>query len=843
MIRRGEPCGQFIRTPTERVSCMNDKKKLLVQKFGGTSLADLRGFDASVSVIAQYADEYRVIVVLSAVKGVTDLLLAAIDTAVDGGNGAEHLNEAIRRERVIIEELAEQGVLTSLASEFLQEQQSVLTRRVEGIRMLGQCPDETRARILASGEGFSSRLMVDLLQQRGFQAQWSDTDVLPLANEDWLDSLVDIEAAAPLIRNRLEDDTQIMVLPGFYGRNARGEIQLLGRNGTDYSAAAIAAAAGASLCQIWKDVDGFFTADPRIVSNARCLDEVSYDEAMELTYFGAKVISAKALSPLAANNIPCEVRNTYDPSLPGTLVHSEAQRPHVVRGISHLHDVASITLQGGGLRGRVGIARRVMDALASESISILLIVQSSSEYSITLCVRQADERKARKALDEEFHFERLHGLIEEISVQSDRAVVSLVGEGMKRYRGIAARFLTAISSAGVNVEVIAQGSTECAIAVVVRGADAQPATRACHTAFFSHSTHIDVILLGCGNVGSELLDQFQRQAGSLIEHHMDLRVRAIANSEKLLVSDDVLDLANWKQQLAEEGQPWTLEDVINIRTRLGLLNPTIIDCTSDEGLAGEYVRFLNNGFNIVAANKKANTSKLEYYREMRDTAAKNFRKFLYETNVGAGLPVIDTMQSLIRSGDELETFEGILSGSLSMIFGLLEDGMPLSKAVAEAMQLGFTEPDPRDDLSGMDVARKLLIIAREVGLQLELNDIAVEPVVPLDQLGHVDRSELIAALEALDESFSSKVKAAESEGKVLRYVGRIENDKCRVAIEAVVAKNPLGAIRDGENALVLHTHYYQPIPLILRGYGAGAAVTASGVFGDILRTVWRPLDN
>jgi aspartokinase/homoserine dehydrogenase 1 len=822
---------------------MSDHKKLLVQKFGGTSLADLRGFDASVSVIAQYADEHRVIVVLSAVKGVTDLLLAAIDTAVDGGNGAEHLEEAIRREREIIDQLAEQGVHTSLASEFLQEQQSVLTRRIEGIRLLGQCPDETRARILASGEGFSSRLMVDLLQHRGFRAQWSDTDVLPLANDLWLDSLIDIEAAAPLIRKRLENETQVMVLPGFYGRNANGDIQLLGRNGTDYSAAAIAAAAGAGLCQIWKDVDGFFTADPRIVSNARCLDEVSYDEAMELTYFGAKVISAKALTPLASNNIPCEVRNTYDPSLPGTLVHSAAQRTHVVRGISHLQDVASITLQGGGLRGRVGIARRVMDALASESISILLIVQSSSEYSITLCVRQADERKALKALKEEFHFERLHGLIEEISVQSDRAVVSLVGEGMKHYRGIAARFLTAISSAGVNVEVIAQGSTECAIAVVVQGEEAQPATRACHTAFFSHSTHIDVILLGCGHVGSELLDQFQRQADSLIEHHVDLRVRAIANSEKLLVSDDVLDLSGWKQQLEKEGQTWTLEDVIDIRSKLGLLNPTLIDCTTDEGLAGEYVRFLSSGFNVVAANKKANTSTMAYYREMRDAAARNFRKFLYETNVGAGLPVIDTMQSLIRSGDELETFEGILSGSLSMIFGLLEDGMPLSEAVAEAMRLGFTEPDPRDDLSGMDVARKLLIIAREVGLQLELDDIAVEPVVPLDRVEHVDRSGLIDALEALDDSFSSRIRSAEADGKVLRYVGRIENKKCRVAIEAVASDKPLGAIRDGENALVLHTHYYQPIPLVLRGYGAGAAVTAAGVFGDILRTVWRPLDN
>jgi aspartokinase/homoserine dehydrogenase 1 len=427
-------------------------------------------------------------------------------------------------------------------------------------------------------------------------------------------------------------------------------------------------------------------------------------------------------------------------------------------------------------------------------------------------------------------------------VQSDRAVVSLVGEGMKRYRGIAARFLTAISSAGVNVEVLAQGSTECAIAVVVKGEAAQSAMRACHTAFFSHSTHIDVILLGCGNVGSELLAQFQRQAESLREHHADLRVRAIADSSKLLVADDVLDLDRWREDLQDKGKPWSIDDVIAIRENLGLLNPTIIDCSTDEELAAQYVRFLGNGFNVVAANKKANTASLDYYREMREVATKNFRKFLYETNVGAGLPVIDTMQGLMRSGDELKTFEGILSGSLSMIFGLMEDGIPMSAAVAKAMELGFTEPDPRDDLSGMDVARKLLIVAREVGMQLELDDIDVEPAVPLDAVNHVDRSELIDALRSLDEDFSARIRAADVEGKVLRYVGRIEDGNCRVAIEAVPSRKPLGAIRDGENALVLHTRYYQPIPLVLRGYGAGAAVTAAGVFGDILRTVWRPLD-
>jgi aspartokinase/homoserine dehydrogenase 1 len=470
-------------------------------------------------------------------------------------------------------------------------------------------------------------------------------------------------------------------------------------------------------------------------------------------------------------------------------------------------------------------------------------VQSSSEYSITLCVRRADERRARRALEEAFHFERLHGLIEDIGVQSDRAVVSLVGEGMKHYRGIAARFLTAISSAGVNVEIIAQGSTECAIAVVVKGEDARAATRAVHTAFFSRSTHIDVVLLGCGNVGGELLDQIQRQTAELEQHNVDLRVRAIANSNKLLVADDVIDLANWREELERDGEPWTIDDVLAIRTELGLLSPTVVDCTTDAELAGQYVTFLNNGFNIVAANKKANTADYSYYRQMREAANRNFRRFLYETNVAAGLPFIDTLQGLIRSGDELHTFEGILSGSLSMIFGLLEDGTPLSQAVARAMELGYTEPDPRDDLSGMDVARKLLIIAREVGLRLELDDIEVEPVVPMDEVGQVARPDLIGALQSLDASFADRISRAEAENSILRYVARIENGQCRVSIEVVSRSKPLGAVRDGENALVIHTRYYQPIPMVLRGYGAGAAVTAAGVFGDLLRTVWRPLDN
>jgi len=815
---------------------------VLVQKYGGSSLANLNSFIAAAAIISNAAEKEKVVVVLSAMYGITDLLETAITVAVEGDDFRAALESINEKEQAILQEMQAEGMVTPLATDFLQEQRQRMASRLEGIALLEQCPDDVRAEILSAGEGFSSRLMSDLLQAQGFSARWSDTDVLPPANDSYIDSLIDIEGAAPRLQQAVSGDHQILVLPGFYGVNSRGKPQLMGRNGSDYSAASAAAALQARSCEIWKDVDGFFTADPRIVASARCLDEVSYDEAMELSFFGAKVISAKALTPLMSAAIPCEIKNTYHPDLVGTLIHANTEKPTVVRGISHLDDVASITLRGGGMRGRVGVARRVMESLASESISVLLIVQSSSEYSITLCVRSSEANRACKALSETFRFELLHGLISEVSVMDQRSVVTLVGDGMKRYRGVAARFLSAISAAGVNVEVIAQGSTECAIAVVVRKGSAQAALRASHTAFFSHTSHMDVILLGCGNVGSALLQQFQNQDSKLTAGHKALHVRAIADSRKLLVGHDTVELTGWRENLEENGGEWKIDDIIAIREQLGLLNPTIIDCTTNEGLAMEYTNFLANGFNVVAANKKANTASMDYYREIRATAARHFRKFMYETNVGAGLPFIDTLQSLIRSGDELKNFGGILSGSLSMIFGMLEDGVAFSDAVKKAMQLGFTEPDPRDDLSGMDVARKLLIIAREVGLELELDDIDVEPVIESEFVAGVDSAELISCLKGLDENFAQKVKAVKDEGKVLRYVGRIENGCCRVSIDAVSKGHPLGAIRDGENALVLLSRYYQPIPLVLRGYGAGADVTAAGVFGDLLRTAWRPLD-
>lgn len=814
---------------------------MLVQKFGGSSLADFEGFEASAALVKQYSADEPVAVVLSAVYGVTDLSIEAISKAARGEDARSVIEDIINRETSIVSEIAAQGHGTTALDELLARRRLKLESRLDGIRLLGECPDRSFAEILASGEKLSSRIMAAYLQLIGVRATWSDSHILPPANDSWLDSLVDVDRAAPLLREAMKK-TRVLVLPGFHASAEPGRYQLLGRNGSDYSAACVAAALGARSCQIWKNVDGFYTADPGMVTNAQVLSEVSYGEAMELSFYGAGVISSKALAPLASEQIPCEIRNTYQPELPGSVVHAAAAGKGAVRGISRMDNVAVITIAGTGMRGRVGIAQRVMSALASSEISVLLIVQSSSEYSISLCVHSQQAEKARKALEQEFHFERLHDLVTEVTVLPDRAVVTLVGDGMKRNRGIAARFLTANSAVGVNVEVIAQGSTERAISLVVDRADAVAAVRASHTAFFRHVSHIDVILLGCGLVGSELLAQFHRMRPRLADSQHELKVRAIANSRRLLVATDELDAGDWQPALETEGQPYTLDDVLAIREKLGLLNPTIVDCTTNDDLAGQYALFLANGFNVVCANKKGNTASMAYYRQLRDTAMGNHRKFLYETNVGAGLPVIDTIQGMLRSGDQLRVFEGILSGSLSMIFGLLEDGIPFSEAVKKAKALGFTEPDPRDDLSGMDVARKLLIIAREVGMEMELGDIDIMPVISPDFAENEDIDGLLRQLSSLDADFTQRIEEAAENQAVLRYVGRISQGRCKVSIEAVARDKPLAAVRDGENALVMQSDYYQPLPLVLRGYGAGAEVTAAGVFADVLRTAWRPLD-
>ena len=681
-------------------------------------------------------------------------------------------------------------------------------------------------------------MMKAWFEAKGYQVTQIDPVEKLVAKGSYLESSVSISKSKPRVDAASIPKQNIVLMAGFTAGNEQGELVLLGRNGSDYSAAVLAACLDADYCEIWTDVDGVYTCDPRLVHDARLLDSLSYQEAMELSYFGAKVIHPRTIGPLVRCSIPCVIKNTANPDAPGTYINNDVKSEHLqVKGITNLDNVSMFNISGPGMQGMIGMAARVFSTMSKAGISVILITQSSSEYSISFCVPTRSVDVAKSALQQEFSYELEHKQLEPLEVSDNLSIVSVVGDGMKTAKGVAARFFTALAKANINIVAIAQGSSERSISTVVPQNKSVQAVKATHRALFTHHQVVDIFVVGTGGVGGELVDQIQRQTEYLEKKNIAIRVYALANSKHLLLSEQPLNLTDWRGQLAQATDAFSVERLIKFIQDNNIVNPVLVDCTSDQAIADQYVNFLGAGFHVVTPNKKANTSDVEYYLRLRAVAAQNQRKFMYDTNVGAGLPVIDNLQKLLAAGDEVLQFDGILSGSLSFIFGKLEEGLSLSEATKFAKEKGFTEPDPRDDLSGSDVARKLLIIARENGLMLELSDVDVEGVLPKGFAEGKNVTEFMAQLPELDAEFAERVAQAKANGQVLRYVGRLDHGKCKVSIVAVDSENPLYKVKNGENALAFYTRYYNPIPLLLRGYGAGNDVTAAGIFADILRTL------
>ncbi|MDP5151768.1 bifunctional aspartate kinase/homoserine dehydrogenase I [Rheinheimera baltica] len=814
-----------------------------VLKFGGSSLASVQRFAEVAQIVRQLTSIDRICLVLSAPQGVTNTLVELTDIAYLGSDFSPLLQQLHQRYQQLTEDAAQCFPAAQLdqARLVIAHQLTQLQAQLTGVQLLRHCPDHIKAQILGLGEQFSVALMTALLNANQVQTVALDAVTLVKSSGDYLNATADVAASEQTLSQAITGQSaQVYVIAGFVSSNAQGETCLLGRNGSDYSGAIVAASIRASACEIWTDVDGVYSADPRQVKNAKLIDKLSYDEAMELSYFGAKVLHPKTIGPLARYNIPCFIKNTLNPAAPGTCIDNNGEGDALVKGISSLEHLSLITVSGPGLKGVVGMASRVFASMARSQISVSLITQSSSEFSISFCVPQLHLTAAKKALQQEFELELQTGLLRPFSILSDMAIVSLVGDGMRQHRGVAAKFFASLAQARVNVVAIAQDSSERSISAVIEQTACKNAVKVCHENFFSHIPSIDVFLVGCGVVGSELLAQIQRQQAFLHSRQVKVTVYGIANSKVVLLNNDGIDLQHWQQQLSSSSQAFSLATLNQFAQQQHLTNPVLVDCTSSEQVASQYADFLAAGFHVVTPNKKANTASFAYYQKLRLLAQQHRRRFLYETTVGAGLPVIDTLQGLLNAGDELLAFEGILSGSLSYIFGELEAGVSLSDVTQKAKALGFTEPDPRDDLSGMDVARKLLILAREAGMTLELSDVEVESVLPAGFAADVSISDFMAKLPQLDAAFSQRISATKAEGKVLRYIGEIVDGKCKVAIKALAADHPLAKVKDGENALAIHTRYYQPIPFVLRGYGAGAAVTSAGVFSDIMRTLsWQ----
>ena len=803
-----------------------------VLKFGGTSVGSVNSM-LSVKKIVEAIDD-KVIVVVSALGGITDKLINTSRMAAEGNEEYEKgmkeiVNRHIEMVYTVIPAGRERELLLDLVNELLNELKDIF----QGIYLIRDLSPKTSATIVSYGERLSSIIVATLIEG----AVWYDSRQFIKTEKKHNKHILDSDLTYRLVRETFKDIPDVSLVPGFISTDKNtGEVTNLGRGGSDYTASIIAAALDADILEIWTDVDGFMTADPRVISTAYPIAELSYVEAMELCNFGAKVVYPPTIYPVCHKNIPILIKNTFNPDAPGTIIRQEADHSSkAIKGISSINDTCLITMTGLGMVGVIGVNYRIFRALAENGISVFLVSQASSENSTSIGVRNEDAPLACEVLNKEFAKEIEMGEIFPMKAEGGLATIAIVGENMKHTPGIAGKLFGTLGRNGINVIACAQGASETNISFVVDGGSLRKSLNVIHDSFFlSEYQVLNLFICGIGTVGGSLLEQIHGQQEKLKqERGLNLKVVGIANGHKALFTRSGIDLSNFRQELEEKGMPSSPQVLHDEIIGMNIFNSVFVDCTASEEIAGLYKDFLSHNISVVAANKVAASSAYDVYAELKHIARQRGVKFLFETNVGAGLPVINTINDLINSGDKILKIEAVVSGTLNYIFNELSADMPLSVTIRKAKEEGYSEPDPRIDLSGKDVIRKLVILAREAGYRIEQEDVEKHLFIP-DTYFTGTLDDFWRNIPRLDAEFEARRKKLEAEGKHWRFVARLENGKGMVSLQEVDSRHPFYNLEGSNNIILLTTERYNEYPMLIQGYGAGASVTAAGVFADIM---------
>jgi len=810
-----------------------------VLKFGGTSVANAENILKTIAIVQKAITKGDTMVVVSALGGTTDMLIDAGKLAA-GGNEAykEKLSAIEQRHLQTVKALIPVANQSAILSE-VKKRCNELEAICEGIFLLRELSNRTLDRIVSFGELMSSIIISHKLKSLDVKHEWKDSRELIETNSNYTFAAVNFDSTnKKIVAFVKEKPSALYLFPGFISSDANGVTTTLGRGGSDYTAAIFAAAVKASVLEIWTDVSGMMTADPRLVQNVKVIPRISYQEAMELSHFGAKVIYPPTIQPVMSLGMPLWIKNTFAPDDEGTLIENKTDvNQNVVSGISSISKVSMLLLEGSGMIGIPGFSKRLFDALSKEKINVILITQSSSEHSICVAIDEANAPKAKTAVDAEFEYEIGTKRLEPLNIENALAIVALVGDNMKNHPGISGRMFSALGKNGVNIRAIAQGSSEKNISAVIKAPNVKKVINVLHEEFFETTyKQVNLFISGAGNVGKRLIEQLKSQQDYLQKQlRLSVRVVAIANSKQIALNEEGIDLNSWETEL-KKAAPMKLNELVDFIQEKNLRNSVFVDVTANEEVSKSYASLLQKSVSVVACNKIAASSSYNNYELLKSTAREFNTSFLFETNVGAGLPVIGTLNDLMRSGDEVQKMQAVLSGTLNFVFNNYDGTKTFASVVKQAQDEGYTEPDPRLDLGGTDVMRKILILAREAGNRMEMFDIANDVFLP-EECMKGDVVAFYKALEKHEAHFKKLFDEANAKNCKLKFVAQLENGKSSVGLQHIGKEHDLYHLYGKDNVVLFYTRRYSQQPLVIKGAGAGADVTASGVFADILRAI------